>query len=212
MNKLLKYRILPYSRYGSLYQERESYYRSFITEYDLDFTHHVLTEEHQAPFVTKTLISPQDIPFGATPRVVISKTGTPSFEVRDSNDLKDHKILFYHIRLLQEKVLIQFHFIEDFFYYCQLSFLAFTGKTNELLADSIRAKYGYPGNIARQDQVVIRDTCDNKIVIEQGVYLTVRYVTGDRYPREVLETQIRHNYELAKKTDKEEIIRLSRIL
>ena len=39
------YRILPYNRYSSFYQERESFYRSFINQYYLDFAHQVLLQE-----------------------------------------------------------------------------------------------------------------------------------------------------------------------
>src|SRR3984957_15493948 len=141
MNQALSYKILPYNRYSSFYQERESFYRSFINQYYLDFAHQQLSQEHYAFYPTKTLIAPQDIQFGASPRKVIWKIGMPSFQVKDINDIKNHKILFYRTKLLRQKALIQFHFIDGFFYYSQLSFLTFTEKTNSILFDSIRSKY-----------------------------------------------------------------------
>src|SRR5579862_4363304 len=157
MKQNYSYRILPYNRYSSLYQERESFYRSFINQYYLDFAHQVLTQEHYAPYMTKSLIAPQDIQFGASPRRVIWKVGMPSFQVKDINDFKNHKILFYRTKLLKQKVLIQFHFIDSFFYYSQLSFLTFTEKTHNVLFNSIRNKYECVNAVSNRDRMVMTD-------------------------------------------------------
>src|SRR3984885_9336746 len=183
MNQTLSYKILPYNRYSSFYQERESFYRSFINQYYLDFAHQVLSQENADPYLTKTLIAPHDIQFGATPRRVIWKIGMPSFQVKDINDFKDHKILFYRTKLLRQKVLIQFHFINGFFYYSQLSFLSFTEKTNSILSNSIKSKYQCSGSFEDAERINMVDICGNKLIIEKGVYLTVSYITGDSYPR-----------------------------
>lgn len=212
MKQTLQYRILPYNRYSSFYQERESFYRSFINQYYLDFAHQLLSQEHFDPYLIKTLIAPQDIQFGASPRRVIWKIGMPSFQVKDINDFKNHKILFYRTKLLKQKVLIQFHFIEGFFYYSQLSFLTFTDSTNQILFDSIRSKYQCPGNIEDQDKLVMMDICNNKLIIEKGVYLTVSYITGDTHPRSLMRAQLQQKYELVNKADNYEIDKLSKIL
>jgi hypothetical protein len=212
MKQTLQYRILPYNRYSSFYQERESFYRSFINQYYLDFAHQMLSQEHYDPYLIKTLIAPQDIHFGASIRRVIWKIGMPSFQVKDINDFKDHKILFYRTKLLKQKVLIQFHFIEGFFYYSQLSFLTFTESTNNILFDSIRAKYECPTNVEKQDKLVMMDICNNKLIIEKGVYLTLSYLTGDSQPRELMRTQLRQKYDLVNKADNYEIDKLSKIL
>ena len=212
MKQTLQYRILPYNRYSSFYQERESFYRSFINQYYLDFAHQQLAQDHYDPFLIKSLIAPQDIQFGASPRRVVWKIGMPSFQVKDINDFKDHKILFYRTKLLKQKVLIQFHFIEGFFYYSQLSFLTFTDSTNNILFESIRSKYGCPATIEGQDKLVLMDICNNKLIIEKGVYLTASYITGDPHPRELMKTQIRQKYELVNKADNYEIDKLSKIL
>lgn len=212
MKQNYSYRILPYNRYSSLYQERESFYRSFINQYYLDFAHQVLAQEHFAPYLTKTLIAPQDIQFGASPRRVIWKIGMPSFQVKDINDFKDHKILFYRTKLLRQKVLIQFHFINSFFYYSQLSFLTFTEKTNSILFDSIRSKYECPESMEEQDKAVMTDICSNRLIIEKGIYLTVSYITGDSYPREQMKVQLAQKRELVNRADNYEIDKLSKIL
>ncbi len=212
MKQTLQYKILPYNRYSSFYQERESFYRSFINQYYLDFAHNLLSQEHFDPYLSKTLIAPHDIQFGASPRKVIWKIGMPSFQVKDINDFKDHKILFYRTKLLRQKVLIQFHFINGFFYYSQLSFLSFTEKTNSILFNSIKSKYECPPSFEEQDRVVMTDICANKLIIEKGVYLTVSYITGDSHPRQLMEAQIKSRHELVNKADNYEIDRLSKIL
>ncbi|HEX3935670.1 MAG TPA: hypothetical protein VHW43_13375 [Puia sp.] len=212
MKQTLQYKILPYNRYSSFYQERESFYRSFINQYYLDFAHQMLSQEHYDPYLIKTLIAPQDIQFGASPRRVVWKIGMPSFQVKDINDFKEHKILFYRTKLLKQKVLIQFHFIEGFFYYSQLSFLTFTETTNDILFDSIRSKYECPTNIEKQDKLVMMDICNNKLIIEKGVYLTVSYLTGDAHPRELMRTQLLQKYDMVNKADNYEIDKLSKIL
>lgn len=212
MKQTLQYRILPYNRYSSFYQERESFYRSFINQYYLDFAHQVLSQDHQDPYLTKSLIAPHDIQFGATPRRVIWKIGMPSFQVKDINDFKDHKILFYRTKLLRQKVLIQFHFINNFFYYSQLSFLSFTEKTNDILFNSIKNKYACPNAMECDHRLVLTDICNNKLIIEKGVYLTVSYITGDNYPRTLMEEQLRQKREIMHRADNYEMDRLSRIL
>ena len=212
MKQTLQYRVLPYNRYSSLYQERESFYRSFINQYYLDFAHQMLSQDHYDPYLIKSLIAPQDIQFGSTPRRVVWKIGMPSFQVTDINDFKDHKILFYRTKLLKQKVLIQFHFIEGFFYYSQLSFLTFTESTNDILFNSIRSKYQGPANIERQEKLVMMDICNNKLIIEKGVYLTVSYITGDSHPRELMRAQLNKHYDLVNKADNYEIDKLSKIL
>jgi len=212
MKQNYSYRILPYNRYSSLYQERESFYRSFINQYYLDFAHQVLSQDHYASYLTKTLIAPQDIQFGASPRRVIWKVGMPSFQVKDINDFKNHKILFYRTKLLKQKVLIQFHFINNFFYYSQLSFLTFTEKTNNILFDSIKAKYECPENFEEQDKACMTDICGNRLIIEKGIYLTVSYITGDTYPRELMKDQMDQKRELVSRADNYEIDKLSKIL
>jgi hypothetical protein len=213
MKQTLQYRILPYSRYSSFYEERESFYRSFINQYYLDFAHQVLSQEHHEPFLTKSLIAPHDIQFGSTPRRVIWKIGMPSFQVKDINDFKDHKILFYRTKLLRQKVLIQFHFINNFFYYSQLSFLSFTEKTNDILFNSIKGKYECPNAMQQnRDRLVMTDICNNKLIIEKGVYLTVSYITGDTYPQTLMEAQLKTKHELVHRADTYEIDRLSKIL
>ena len=212
MKQNYSYRILPYNRYSSLYQERESFYRSFINQYYLDFAHQLLSQEHYAPYLTRTLIAPQDIQFGASPRRVIWKVGMPSFQVKDINDFKNHKILFYRTKLLKQKVLIQFHFINNFFYYSQLSFLTFTEKTNNILFDSIKAKYECPETFEEQDKACMTDICGNRLIIEKGIYLTVSYITGDVYPREQMKAQLHEKRELVNRADNYEIDKLSKIL
>jgi hypothetical protein len=212
MKQTLQYRILPYNRYSSFYQERESFYRSFINQYYLDFAHQVLAQEHNDPYLSKTLIAPHDIQFGANPRRVIWKIGMPSFQVKDINDFKDHKILFYRTKLLRQKVLIQFHFINNFFYYSQLSFLSHTEKTNDILFNSIKSKYECPSELQSQGRVVMTDICNNKLIIEKGVYLTVSYITGDVYPQKLMEVQLKQKVELVSRANNYEIDRLSKIL
>jgi hypothetical protein len=213
MNQTLSYKILPYNRYTSFYQERESFYRSFINQYYLDFAHQQLAQEHYTSHPTNTLIAPQDIPFGASPRKVIWKIGMPSFQVKDINDFKNHKILFYRTKLLRQRVLIQFHFIDGFFYYSQLSFLTFTEKTNDILFDSIRSKYECSAAAQQEeDKLVLSDICGNKLIIEKGVYLTVSYITGDNYPREQMQAQLQQKCEIVSRADNYEIDKLSKIL
>jgi len=212
MKQNLQNKILPYNRYTSFYQERESFYRSFINQYYLDFAHQQLSQDHHSALPTNTLIAPHDIPFGVSPRKVIWKIGMPSFQIKDINDFKDHKILFYKTKLLRQKVLTQFHFINGFFYYSQLSFLSFTDKTHSVLTDSIRAKYQCAGSFEDMDRINMTDICGNKMIIEKGVYLTVSYITGETYPRTLMEDQIKMQQDNVSKADNYEINRLSKIL
>jgi hypothetical protein len=212
MKQNLQYKILPYHRYNNYYHEKENFYRSFINQYYLDFAHQMLAQEHLAPYLTNTIISPQDIAFGASPRKVIWKTGMPSFQLKDINDFKEHKILFFRTKLLRQKVLIQFHFIQGYFYYSQLSFLSFTEKTNDILINSIKSKYQCSGPFENADKVYLSDICGNKMIIEKGVYLTVSYISGDNYPKKLMQDQMKVRLDQTSRADNYEIDRLSKIL
>jgi hypothetical protein len=214
MKQNLHYKILPYTRYHAFYREKESFYRSFINQYYLDFANKAMEEDSRCPpYLTNTIIAPHDIQFGATPRKVIWKIGMPSFQVKDINDFKDHKILFYKTKLLKQRVLIQFHFINGFFYYSQLSFLSFTEKTNVILTESIKSKYQCSGSFGGDpDKIHMTDICGNKVIIEKGVYLTVSYITGENYPKTLMESQMKERKEQLSKADDYEISRLSKVL
>ena len=60
--------------------------------------------------------------------------------------------------------------------------------------------------------MVMTDICGNKLIIEKGVYLTVSYLTGDSYPRELMKNQIHQKSALLHKADNYEIDKLSKIL
>lgn len=207
-----QYRLLPYNHYNAFYREKENFYRSFINQYHLDFAHQMLSQEQINPHPTNTIIAPHDIAFGASPRKVIWQIGMPSFQLIDINDIKEHKILFYKTKLLKQKVLIQFHFINGFFYYSQLSFLSFTEKINNLLSNSIRNKYQCSGSFENEGRTYMTDICGNKMIIEKGVYLTVSYITGDSYPRLMMEDQMKLRMEQLNKADNYEMNRLSKVL
>lgn len=214
MKQNLQYKLLSYnSRYSSFYQERESFYRSFINQYHLESAHKGLApDNHSGSYLTNTIITPHDVPFGVSPRKLIWKIGMPSFQLKDINDFKDHKILFYRTKLLRQKVMIQFHFINGFFYYSQLSFLAFTEKTSSILSDSIKSKYNCSSALLDEDRVHMTDICGNRLIIEKGVYLTVSYLTGDNYPRTLMEEQLKLKKDHLSNADNYEINRLSKIL
>jgi hypothetical protein len=63
-----------------------------------------------------------------------------------------------------------------------------------------------------QDRIVMTDICNNKLIIEKGVYLTVSYITGDSYPRQLMEKQMKEKDDLAHRADNYEVDRLSKIL
>ena len=51
-----------------------------------------------------------------------------------------------------------------------------------------------------------------RLIIEKGVYLTVSYITGDSYPRILMEEQLKVKHDQLSKADTYEIDRLSKIL
>ncbi len=212
MKQTLPYRLLPYSHYNAFYREKENFYRSFINQYYLDFAHQMLTQEQVNPHLTNTIIAPHDISFGASPRKVIWQIGMPSFQLKNINDIQDHNILFYKTKLMKQKVLIQFHFINGFFYYSQLSFLSFTEKINTALSNSIKNKYQCAGSFGDESKIYMTDICGNKMIIEKGVYLTVSYITGESFPKLLMEEQIKQRMELIDKADNFEMNRLSKVL
>jgi hypothetical protein len=63
-----------------------------------------------------------------------------------------------------------------------------------------------------RDRLVMTDICNNKLIIEKGVYLTVSYITGDNYPQKLMEDQLKQKHELVHRADNYEIDRLSKIL
>jgi hypothetical protein len=63
-----------------------------------------------------------------------------------------------------------------------------------------------------QDRLVMTDICNNKLIIEKGVYLTVSYITGDNYPQTLMMEQLKKKHELVHRADNYEIDRLSKIL
>src|SRR5450631_687079 len=196
MKKGPYYRILQTIRHHGFYYDKEDFYRSFIDQYCMEEALTLLTKENNSIHQTGLVIAPYDIQFGIQLNELVTKIGMPTFQQKDINDLNDHRILFYKTNLLRQRVLTQFHFLKEFLYYAQITFLGYSDKTNATLLNSVKDKYQCPVSFDGLDKLCLTDGDDNKLIVEKGIYLTVSYISGDSFPRKVIEEQMRTKKEM----------------
>jgi hypothetical protein len=212
MKKGSHYRILQTIRQHGFYYDKEDFYRSFIDQYCMEEALTLLTKENNSIHKTGLVIAPYDIQFGIKLEELISKVGMPTFQQKDINDLSEHRILFYKTILLRQRVLTQFHFLKGFFYYAQITFLGYSDKTNATLLNSVKDKYKCPVSYEGSDKLCLTDAAGNKLIVEKGIYLTVSYISGDPFPRRVIEEQLLTKKEMLIQSANFEIERLSRLI
>ncbi len=130
---------------------------------------------------TEKTVSFYGIRFGYSLKDTILKLGKPNYRTSESKLFKDHKIIFYRLKISTVNCILQLHFKDGLFFLGIIEMRTGDKHLKERLFDLIHQKYGIK---EKQISKPIRDIHGNQIIIKEDVVPYVVYTTGNRQMRE----------------------------
>jgi hypothetical protein len=170
------------------YSDRENFYKNFLVDTTPKSLMNSLTANCMGMAATADQISFKETPWGSTRKTVMRKFGSPRYIFDNTASLRNHLIFFYKQTLLNEKVVIQFHFLEDELFLIHVDFLSNTSLDIKAIKNVVEKKYG-PIQVYQNDIYLIDDS-QNRLIIKQNLYLTFTYTSGESSVIRKLEKQI----------------------
>jgi hypothetical protein len=194
-------KLLTKRSFFSSYNERDHYYKSLIVKNTVESSYQAVSRVY--PGITETYkdVIFKDLLWGTTSRDVIHSLGSPRYKVDKLNDLTDHQILFFKREIMDQKTVMQCHFLHNQLYFLHIDFLSSLSKELEMIQQMIYRKYalnntpGVPGN-------AIKDCYQNKLIINNDVILSLSYISGMPSVAKILEKQLQRK----SVTEKERIL------
>lgn len=170
-----KNRFIPSSGYNyDNYDNREGYYQNLLTERSAEALLQWLGLRHQAVLNPRVEVSFRNIDFQHSPQQVRKQLGKPRFII--ANELvADHEIHFYRFRVSHLQSVVALHFLNQQFFMANHSFRQLTTHHYQQIVEVLTAKYGL---LPPPESVAIKDQRGNTVLMTDGLYLTVKYISG----------------------------------
>jgi hypothetical protein len=182
-------KLLSKRSFFSTYNERDQFYKSLIVKNTLQSSYYCLTTERPGTAESYQDIIYKEIPWGSSSRDVINRLGAARYRVEELNDLDNHLILFFKREILNEKAVVQCHFIDNQLYFIHIDFLSSLSIDVAFIHDLIVKKYllseAMPGK-----PVSIKDCFQNRLIINTDVTLGLSYVSGTASVARLFEKQL----------------------
>ena len=159
------------------YSDRENFYKNFLIDTTPKSLMNSLVTNCMGMAATADQISFKETPWGSTRKAIIRKFGSPRYIFDNTVSLSNHLIFFYKQTLLNEKVVLQFHFIEDGLFLIHIDFLSNASLDIKSIKNVVEKKYG-PIQVYQNDILLIDDS-QNRLIIKQNLYLTFTYTSGE---------------------------------
>jgi hypothetical protein len=176
------------SRYTYHHSDRENFYKNFLVDTTAKSLINSLTANCMGMTATVDQIRFKETPWGSTRKDVIRKFGSPRYIFDNTVSLSNHLIFFYKQTLLNEKVVLQFHFLENRLFLIHIDFLSNASLHIKSIKNVVEKKYG-PIQVFENDIFLI-DHSQNRLIIKQNLYLTFTYTSGESSLIRKLEKQI----------------------
>src|SRR5690349_23064981 len=169
--------------------ERDEFYRNLILKNNLHTTHDCLTRINSSSIDSYKDIIFRGLLWGSSVKDVIATLGTPRYKVEKLNDLNDHLVLFFKREILQQRAIVQCHFLQNELYFVHVDFPQAFSHELRHISDAIYNKYALnkPTEIANHCLV---DCYQNKLVIHNDVTLSISYISGTASIVKLLEKQM----------------------
>jgi hypothetical protein len=162
------------------YSSKEEYYKSLFREADMKSLYVLLDKNLHPPVIANPAIKFRDIEFGAALSDVLKKLGSPRYKINNSQGIETHQVFFYKFKMGGYRTVAQLHFLNNFFFYANYTFKDLNNANLKKIEEVLENKYfnTVEGN-GLGDQVVA-DTDNNRLFVNKGLYLTIKYVSGNR--------------------------------
>ena len=165
------------SRRRAYGQTKKDFYESRIYLQNLDKLTSTLQSNHLSGLTTEKLITFYGIKFGFSQKDTIKKLGKPNFKSTEKKLFKDHKIIFYRLKISTVNCILQLHFVKDSFFLGVIEMRTGNKELKERLFDLIQQKYNIEDSVVNN---FIHDTDGNRILVKEDVVPYVVYTTGNR--------------------------------
>lgn len=184
--KRFKKKIPGVSSKSSSYFEREN-----LLE-DVRDLKGVLETGFEPPFYsTEKEITFHGVPLkGTSPQVVKKKFGSPMYILDNSKNIDGHKVFFYKDSVNIYKFLIQYHFIDNEFFFASnkvSSMTVLTDEVKEKVLDRIKIKYfGENAKEIKGLKVKLKDPNGSILYTVDDVYYNLNYLLDNKNTKKLI--------------------------
>ena len=131
----------------------------------------------------------KDLLWGMTSRDVAHSLGGVRYKIDKLNDLSEHQILFFKREIMDQKTIIQCHFLHNQLYFVHIDFLSCLSKELDMIQEMIYRKYAVEHRTGSYS-CAIKDCYQNKLIINNDVILSLSYISGMPSIAKILEKQL----------------------
>ena len=176
-----KMRFASSSGYGyNDYDDREGYYQNLLTERSGEALLYWSQFYSRAIANARVKVAFRGTDFWRSPREVRRQLGRPRFVI--VNPLVDnHEIHFYRFRVAHLHSVAALHFLDRRFFMASQSFRQLTAQNYQQIVEVLTAKYGL---LPPPESVAVKDRQNNTVLMTEGLYLTVKYISGHPFFQE----------------------------
>ena len=170
-----KNRFVSSSSYAyNSYDNREGYYQNLLTERSGEALLHWLGLKNQAVLNSRVAVNFRNIDFQRSPQEVRRQLGKPRFIIANAL-VADHEVHFYRFRVTHLHSVVALHFLDQQFFMANHSFRQLTTQNHRQIVEVLTTKYGL---LPPPESMAIKDRGNNTVLITDGLYLTVKYISG----------------------------------
>lgn len=162
------------------YDDREGYYQNLLTERSGESLLYWSQLSSRAISNARVEVKFRDIDFQCSPREVRKQLGKPRFVIVNPL-VNNHEIHFYRFQMAHLHSVAALHFLDQQFFMASQTFRQLTAQNYQQIAEVLTAKYGL---LPPPESVAVRDRQNNTVLMTDGLYLTVKYVSGHPFFQE----------------------------
>jgi hypothetical protein len=170
-----KNRLVPSSGYAyNSYDNREGYYQNLLTERSAESLLHWLGQKNQAVLNPRVAVNFRNAEFQRSPQEIRRQLGKPRFAITNAL-VANHEIYFYRFRVTHLHSVVALHFLNQQFFMANHSFRQLTPQNHRQIVEVLTTKYGL---LPPPESIAVKDRGNNTVLITDGLYLTVKYISG----------------------------------
>jgi hypothetical protein len=158
-------------------KEKEVYYRNLIVKESLESSIETLSRKHPEMIKSFHDITFNNLAWGSSEKEIVRKLGDPRYKFQKVNDLDKHVILFFKIQICGHYAILQCHLFENELYFLHMHVARSLQRDVRFIEEMIHKKYSSE-EFNPKANTCFEDYFQNKLVIEENVYLNIYYMSG----------------------------------
>jgi hypothetical protein len=166
---------------SSSFDEREQYYLQFLPSTKTEYYKSIFKAHHvSATSKLENTIKFIDISFGESSKEIVNKLGKPRFKIDYEVGNKSIKVLFFKQDFFGIDAVVQFHCLNENFFYGSITIPSLEKEVIETLNDILSLKYGLhvDSKNLNPNEFIVCDRQENKIIFQNFFYPSLIYLDG----------------------------------